>query len=161
MNPRAIYPGTFDPITNGHLDLIERGAHLFSELVIGVAESVAKRPFFSQETRIELIREAVSHIPNVSVKGFNGLLITFAKEVDAHVILRGVRAVSDFEYEFELAGMNKKLSPNIETIFLTPSESVLFISSSLVREVAVLGGDIDAFVPSHVKQAFSQKIKKT
>jgi pantetheine-phosphate adenylyltransferase len=157
MNKKAVYPGTFDPVTNGHIDIICRAANLFPEVIVAVAENQAKRPFFSLETRIELIKETLGTIPGVSVVGFDNLLIDFVLEQNAGIILRGLRAVSDFEYEFQLAGMNRKLSTAVETIFLTPSESLMFISSSLVREIAVLHGDISKFVPSAVVKALQAR----
>jgi pantetheine-phosphate adenylyltransferase len=150
---KAIYPGTFDPITNGHVDLITRAAKLFPNLVIAVANSQPKCPFFSLEKRIACVRRAVEHLPGVSVLGFSQLLIEFVREQDAHIIIRGLRAASDFEYEFQLAGMNRKLDKNIETLFLTPSEECMFISSTLVREISSLGGDVSQFVPPAVIDA--------
>jgi len=143
---RAVYPGTFDPITNGHEDLIQRASRLFDEVVVGVAHSQAKRPFFSMDERVSLATEVLAQYKNVSVLGFSGLLSEFVKEQSASVILRGLRAVSDFEYEFQLAGMNRRLAPGVETLFLTPSDKYLFLSATIVREIAVLGGDISAFV---------------
>lgn len=158
MQYKAVYPGTFDPITNGHIDIIVRASRLFSELVVAVANNQGKYPYFSLEKRISLIREALGDLPKVTVLGFNNLLIDFVKEQGATIILRGLRAVNDFEYEFQLAGMNRKLDGSIETLFLTPSEPVLFISSSLVREIAQLGGDVSQFVPASVVEAFHHKI---
>jgi pantetheine-phosphate adenylyltransferase len=146
MTIRAVYPGTFDPITNGHEDLIQRASRLFEEVVVGVAHSQAKRPFFSLDERVALAREVLVPYANVTVLGFSGLLSQFVAEQDAGVILRGLRAVSDFEYEFQLAGMNRRLAPGVETLFLTPSDKYLFLSATIVREIAVLGGDISAFV---------------
>ena len=146
MTIRAVYPGTFDPITNGYEDLIQLASRLFNEVVVGVAQSQAKRPFFSLDERVELAREVLAPYKNVSVLGFTGLLSEFVKEQSATVILRGLRAVSDFEYEFQLAGMNRRLAPGVETLFLTPSDKYLFLSATIVREIAVLGGDISAFV---------------
>jgi len=143
---RAVYPGTFDPVTNGHEDLIQRASRLFDHVVVGVAHSQAKRPFFSLEERVSLASEVLAPYKNVSVLGFSGLLSQFVKEQSASVILRGLRAVSDFEYEFQLAGMNRVLAPGVETLFLTPSDKYLFLSATIVREIAVLGGDISAFV---------------
>ncbi len=157
MNCKAIYPGTFDPVTNGHLDIIKRAAKIFPELVVAVASNSNKRPFFSLAERIEFVQDAVKELPGVSVVGFNNLLINFVQEQRGLIILRGLRAVSDFEYEFQLAGMNRKLSKNIETMFLTPSERFMFISSTLVREIAVLGGDVAEFVPDVVVQALSKR----
>jgi pantetheine-phosphate adenylyltransferase len=142
----AVYPGTFDPITNGHEDLIQRASRLFDKVVVGVAHSQSKRPFFSLDERVALAREVLAPYANVSVMGFTGLLSEFVRDQKASVILRGLRAVSDFEYEFQLAGMNRRLAPGVETLFLTPSDKYLFLSATIVREIAVLGGDISAFV---------------
>ncbi|MGZ5031853.1 MAG: pantetheine-phosphate adenylyltransferase [Usitatibacter sp.] len=158
MTIRAVYPGTFDPITNGHEDLIQRAARLFDEVVVGVAHSQAKRPFFSLDERVKLAREVLAVYPNVTVLGFNGLLSEFVHEQQAGVILRGLRAVSDFEYEFQLAGMNRRLAPGVETLFLTPSDKYLFLSATIVREIAVLGGDISAFVHPITAQSMREKI---
>jgi len=146
MTIRAVYPGTFDPITNGHEDLIQRASRLFDNVVVGVAHSQAKRPFFSLDERVSIAREVLAPYKNVTVLGFSGLLSEFVREQAAGVILRGLRAVSDFEYEFQLAGMNRRLAPGVETLFLTPSDKYLFLSATIVREIAVLGGDITAFV---------------
>lgn len=150
---KAIYPGTFDPITNGHVDLIRRASRLFPELIIAVAENTRKNPFFSLEMRIQCVKDAVTDLPGVLVIGFTELLIDFVKKHAGSVIVRGLRAASDFEYEFQLAGMNRKLDKQIETVFLTPSEEYLFISSTLVREIAALGGDVSRFVPKSVIHA--------
>lgn len=155
---RAVYPGTFDPITNGHEDLIQRASRLFDEVVVGVAHSQAKRPFFSLDERLELARLVLAQYKNVSVLGFSGLLSEFVKEQSATVILRGLRAVSDFEYEFQLAGMNRRLAPGVETLFLTPSDKYLFLSATIVREIAVLGGDISAFVHPVTAERMRAKI---
>ena len=149
----AVYPGTFDPITNGHIDLVDRAAPLFERLIIGVAESPGKGPALPLELRVQLARDAVAHHANVEVRGFSGLLAHFAAKVGAGVLLRGLRAVSDFEYEFQLASMNRHLIPDVETLFLTPAEQYGFISSSLVREIARLGGDVSGFVPPAVASA--------
>jgi pantetheine-phosphate adenylyltransferase len=146
----AIYPGTFDPMTMGHVDLVNRAAPLFDRLVVGIAHNPAKGPFFGLEERIEMAREALADLPNVEVLGFDTLLAHFVRRIGASVILRGLRAVSDFEYEFQLASMNRHLIPEAETMFLTPAEQFSFISSSLVREVARLGGDVSGFVPPPV-----------
>lgn len=159
MKLKAIYPGTFDPVTNGHVDLISRAAEIFPEIIVAVASNKAKRPFFSLETRIQLLEEAVAHLPGVRVLGFDNLLIDFVQAQNAGIILRGLRAVSDFEYEFQLAGMNRKLSKQVETLFLTPSENLMFISSTLVREIALLHGDVSQFVPPCVTREL-QKRKK-
>jgi pantetheine-phosphate adenylyltransferase len=153
----AVYPGTFDPITNGHVDLVVRAAPLFDRIVVGIAESPGKSPALPLEQRIELAREAMASLPNVSVRGFDTLLATFVREVGARVILRGLRAVSDFEYEFQLASMNRHLIPEVETLFLTPAEQYSFISSTLVREIARLGGDVSSFVHPSVQQALRQR----
>ena len=157
MKQKAIYPGTFDPVTNGHVDIIGRAAHIFPELVVAVASNKVKRPYLSLETRIKLLEDTVGHFPGVQVVGFDSLLIDFALEQEASIILRGLRAVSDFEYEFQLAGMNRKLSKKIETLFLTPSENLMFISSTLVREISALGGDVSQFVPEVVVQALHKR----
>lgn len=149
----AVYPGTFDPITNGHIDLIDRAAPLFERLIIGIAESPGKGPTLPLELRVQLAREAVAHHPHVEVRGFDSLLAHFVRDVGAGVLLRGLRAVSDFEYEFQLASMNRHLIPEVETLFLTPAEQYGFISSSLVREVSRLGGDVSGFVPAAVDRA--------
>ncbi|AXK72057.1 pantetheine-phosphate adenylyltransferase [Lysobacter sp. TY2-98] len=149
----AVYPGTFDPVTNGHIDLVDRAAPLFDRLVIGIAESPSKGPSMPLEVRVGLVREAVAHHPNVEVRGFNSLLAHFVRDVGAGVLLRGLRAVSDFEYEFQMASMNRHLIPEVETLFLTPAEQYGFISSSLVREIARLGGDVSGFVPPAVASA--------
>jgi pantetheine-phosphate adenylyltransferase len=157
MTIRAVYPGTFDPVTNGHEDLIQRAARLFDEVVVGVAHSQAKRPFFSLEERVGLAREVLEPYKNVTVLGFTGLLSEFVREQRATVIMRGLRAVSDFEYEFQLAGMNRRLAPGVETLFLTPSDKYLFLSATIVREIAVLGGDISAFVHPLTAQRMREK----
>jgi pantetheine-phosphate adenylyltransferase len=157
MNQTALYPGTFDPITVGHADLVSRASRRFHRLILAVAGSGSKTPCFTLEQRIELARAALGHLSNVEVTGFSGLLVRFAEEQGAGVILRGLRAVSDFEYEFQLASMNRKLAPDVETLFLTPDEGFTFISSSLVREVASLGGDVTPFVHPVVKEALRER----
>lgn len=149
----AVYPGTFDPITNGHVDLVDRAAPLFERLIIGVAESPGKSPALPLPLRVSLTREALKSYSNVEVMGFDSLLAHFVDEVGAGVLLRGLRAVSDFEYEFQLASMNRHLIPEVETLFLTPAEEYGFISSSLVREISRLGGDVSGFVPPAVAAA--------
>lgn len=149
----AVYPGTFDPVTNGHVDLVDRAAPLFERLVVGVAESPGKGPALPLALRVDLARQALAHHPNVEVRGFSGLLAHFVSALGAGVLLRGLRAVSDFEYEFQLASMNRHLIPEVETLFLTPAEQYGFISSSLVREIARLGGDVAGFVPPAVAAA--------
>ena len=156
----AVYPGTFDPFTNGHRDLVQRAAsNIFDKVYICVAENSKKNTVFSLEERIELAKKSLSDISNIEVIGFSGLLVDFAKKLDAKVILRGLRVVSDFEYEFQMSSMNKKLNQDIESIFLTPSESYAFLSSSLVKEIAQLGGDISTFVSNDVKLALERKYK--
>ncbi len=157
---RAVYPGTFDPITNGHEDLIQRASRLFDEVIVGVAASQAKRPFFSLEERMDVGRQVLAPYANVRVMGFAGLLSEFVKEQEASVILRGLRAVSDFEYEFQLAGMNRRLAPGVETLFLTPSDKYLFLSATIVREIAVLGGDISAFVHPVTAELMRERIAR-
>jgi pantetheine-phosphate adenylyltransferase len=156
---KAVYPGTFDPLTRGHEDLVRRAATLFDTIVLAVADSKAKRPYFSVEERIAMAREALADVKNVEVVGFSGLLTDFVREQRARVVLRGLRAVSDFEYEFQLAGMNRNLYPEMETIFLTPSEQHMFISATLVREIAILGGDVSEFVHPSVAKRLKQKSK--
>jgi len=158
MSIRAIYPGTFDPVTNGHTDLIVRASHLFAEVIIGVASSPSKKPLFSLEQRVDMIKQATSNLDNVTVVGFSGLLIDFAKQNQAPVLIRGLRAVSDFEYEFQLANMNRRLSPDLESVFLTPAEENSFISSTLVKEVALHNGDVSQFVNPIVKIALDKKL---
>ena len=156
---KAVYPGTFDPLTRGHEDLVRRAATLFDTIVLAVADSKAKRPYFSVEERIAMAREALADVKNVEVVGFSGLLTDFVREQRARVVLRGLRAVSDFEYEFQLAGMNRNLYPEMETIFLTPSEQHMFISATLVREIAILGGDVSEFVHPTVAKRLKEKSK--
>lgn len=153
----AIYPGTFDPITNGHLDLIARAAKIYTEVIVAVAENKGKAPLFSMQERVEMVQAVTHEFPNVRVIGFNNLLVECAKQQGANVILRGLRAVSDFEFEFQLAGMNRRLSPELETMFLTPAEQYEFISSSMIREIARLHGDVGIFVPEIVHQQLIAK----
>ena len=149
----AVYPGTFDPITNGHVDLVERASPLFEKLIVGVAASPSKGPALPLDLRVRLAQEALARCPNVEVRGFDSLLAHFVRDVGAGVLLRGLRAVSDFEYEFQMASMNRHLIPEVETLFLTPAEQYSFISSSLVREIARLGGDVSGFVTPAVAAA--------
>jgi pantetheine-phosphate adenylyltransferase len=158
-NIRAVYPGTFDPITRGHEDLVMRASHLFEEVIVAVAQSSSKRPLFSLGERAAIAAEVLKTYPNVRVEGFTGLLSNFVKDVGAGVIIRGLRAVSDFEYEFQMAGMNRKLNPGIETVFLTPSDKYLFLSATIVREIAVLGGNVDDFVHPLTASRMYEKIK--
>ena len=153
----AVYPGTFDPLTCGHGDIVRRAALLFDKVIVAVAENAGKQPVWDVGKRVELAKKALADLPNVAVVPFGNLLIEFAREQGAGVILRGLRAVSDFEYEFQLAAMNRRLAPDIETVFLTPAEQYTFISSSLVREVARLGGDISGFVHPEVKKALEAR----
>lgn len=158
MKITAIYPGTFDPLTNGHTDLVRRAARLFDEVIVAVAANPQKRPMFDLEERVGLAREVLGDVPGVRVEGFESLLVDFMRSRGARVVLRGLRAVSDFEFEFQLAGMNRRLAPEIETVFLTPSEQEMFISASLVKEVARLGGDVAAFVDPRVLAALKTKL---
>jgi pantetheine-phosphate adenylyltransferase len=153
----AIYPGTFDPVTNGHLDLADRGRKHFDRLVIAILSSDDKQPLFSVDERVELIREAVAVWPNVVVESFDGLLVDYGRRLGATVILRGIRAITDFEYEMQMTMMNRKLEPALETVFLAPSEAYSYVSSRLVREVARLGGDISGFVPRNVVSALAER----
>lgn len=157
MNYTVIFPGTFDPITNGHHDLIERASSLFGQVIVAIAENKRKTPFFSLEERVEMAKEVLKDIKNVKVHGFDNLLIDFAKSHEAKAIIRGLRVVSDFEYEFQLANMNRRLKPDIETLFLTPCEKYSFISSTLVREIASLNGDVSAFVHPCVVSKLKKK----
>jgi len=159
MQITAIYPGSFDPITNGHTDLIERAARLFDRVIVAVAASPKKQPLLPLEERVELARQALVGLDNVEVCGFDTLLADYAQERGAQVIVRGLRAVSDFEYEFQLAGMNRRLNSDVETLFLTPSESYTYISSSLVKEIAKLGGDVSEFVHSSVRAALTKRMR--
>ena len=156
---KAVYPGTFDPLTRGHEDLVRRASRLFDNLVLGIADSRAKRTFFTLQERIDMAREVLSDVKNLSVVGFTGLLTEFVRKQDARVVLRGLRAVSDFEYEFQLAGMNRALNPDFETVFLTPGEQHMFISATLVREIATLGGDVSKFVDPVVCAKLTAKVK--
>ncbi len=157
MTVKALYPGSFDPITNGHLDLVRRASELFDEVIIAIAASPGKTPAFSLEERVSMAREVTAEVDNVQVQPFDGLTVSFANKYDIRVILRGLRAVSDFEFEFQMATMNRHLGPNVETLFLTPAEQYTFISSSLVREIAALGGDISKFVHPHVEAALKKR----
>ncbi|MEM6052801.1 pantetheine-phosphate adenylyltransferase [Erwinia sp. P7711] len=158
MNTKAIYPGTFDPMTNGHLDIVTRAALMFDHIVLAVAASPSKKPMFSLEERVALAKEVVAHIPNVEVLGFSDLMANFARDRQANVLIRGLRAVSDFEYEMQLAQMNRHLLPELESVFLMPSGKYSFISSSLVKEVARHQGDVSAFLPQVVHTALLAKL---
>ena len=156
---RVIYPGTFDPITNGHLDLIERAADMFDEVIIAVAASPSKNTMFTLEERVEFAQQVTSHLDNVTSKGFSGLMVDFAKQEQANVLIRGLRTTVDFEYEFGLTNMYRRLMPGLESVFLTPAEEHAFISSTIVREVAIHGGDVTEFVPQVVAEALKKKAK--
>ena len=160
MKTIAIYPGSFDPITNGHIDLIHRACKLFDEVIIAITQNTSKISLLSIDQRIEAVEASITSISNTRVLSFNSLLVDFAKDHNAQIIIRGLRAVSDFEYEFQLSGMNKRLNPRIETLFMTPSEEFANISSSLVREIFSLGGDISAFVPGPVETMLHNSIPK-
>jgi pantetheine-phosphate adenylyltransferase len=159
MKLTAVYPGTFDPITNGHSDLVHRAARLFDRIIVAVAANPTKRPAFMVEERVALAHTVLDGLANVEVCGFDNLLADFVRTRQAHVILRGLRAVSDFEREFQLAGMNRRLAPDVETLFLTPAEQYAYISSSLVREIAALGGDVSGFVHPAVKAALERRLR--
>ena len=154
----AVYPGTFDPFTRGHEDLVRRASSIFGEVIVGVADSRSKKPFFNLEERIAIAKEVLNHYSNVKIVGFTGLLKDFAREHQARVIVRGLRAVSDFEYEFQMAGMNRYLLPDVETLFLTPSDQYQFISGTFVREIALMGGDVSKFVFPSVEKWLAKKI---
>ena len=155
---KAVYPGTFDPLTRGHEDLVRRASRIFDSVIVAVADSAAKKPFFDIEERVDMARSVLSDYGNVSVVSFSGLLMDFVRERNAKVILRGLRAVSDFEYEFQMAGMNRNLYPEVETLFLTPSEQYMFISATIVREIAGLGGDVSPFVHPLIASRLAAKI---
>lgn len=159
MNNKAVYPGTFDPMTLGHEDLVRRAARLFEHVVLAVADSRTKKPLFTLPERIDMARAALADVKNVSVEGFSGLLMDFVQQHKARVVMRGVRAVSDFDYEFQLAGMNRKLYPEVETVFMTPGEEYMFLSATLVREISVMGGDVTKFVSPEVARRLKAKIQ--
>ena len=154
----AIYPGSFDPITNGHLDVVQRAAKLFGRVIVAVAKNESKHPLFTLEEREAMVKKAVAHLPNVESDAFDGLLVEYAAKRKAKAIVRGLRAVSDFEFEFQLALMNRKLDENIETIFMMPKDTYTFLSSRIVKEIARLGGDVREFVPAHVQTALKKKL---
>ena len=156
---RAVYPGTFDPMTMGHVDLVKRASKLFDLVIIAIASSDSKKPMFSLEERIEIGNKIFADDPKIEVVGFSGLLVNFAKDNDANILIRGLRVVADFEYEFQLANMNRAMSPDIESVFLTPKEEYSYISSSLVKEIATMGGDVTRFVDPVTLEALNQKIK--
>src|SRR5215813_7532257 len=155
---RVIYPGSFDPLTNGHLDVIQRATKLFDRVIVAVAKSESKNPLFTLEERVDLVAEAVRHLPNVEPDSFDGLLVEYVEKRSAQAVIRGLRAVSDFEFEFQLALMNRKLNERIETIFMMPKDTYTFLSSRIVKEIARLGGDVSAFVPVHVRTALADKL---
>ena len=157
----AIYPGSFDPVTNGHLDVIRRAANLFDRVVVAVAKNDDKQPLFTLAERLALVKKAVKHLSNVEADAFDGLLVEYAARRKAHTIVRGLRAVSDFEFEFQLALMNRKLNESIETIFMMPKDTYTFLSSRIVKEIARLGGDVEVFVPAHVQDALARKFAET
>lgn len=158
LHTKILYPGTFDPITNGHVDLVTRATKLFDEIVIAVAVGHHKKPLFDFEERVDMVETVFADLPQVSVVGFEGLLVEFMREKNVTAVLRGLRAMSDFEYEFQLANMNRELDENFEAVFLTPSQNYSFISSTMIREIAKLGGDVTKFVPTCVAEAFTQKL---
>jgi pantetheine-phosphate adenylyltransferase len=157
---KAAYPGTFDPITRGHEDLVRRAAHIFDKVIVAVADSHGKQPFFSLSERVAMAKQVLADYKKVEVIGFSGLLMDFVRAQGANIVLRGLRAVSDFEYEFQMAGMNRNLHPDVETIFMTPSDQYMFVSASMVREIAILGGDVGKFVQPLIAKKLSAKIKK-
>ena len=157
----VIYPGSFDPLTNGHLDLIHRAAKLFDQVIVAVARNDGKSPLFSLAQRLELVAHAIEHLPNVSADSFDGLLVDYVEQREGHAVIRGLRAVSDFEFEFQLALMNRKLNERIETIFMMPKDTYTFLSSRIVKEIARLGGDVRAFVPEQVEGALKKKFAST
>ena len=157
---RVVYPGTFDPFTRGHEDLVRRAASVFDEVVVGVADSRGKRPLFDLSERIEMARESLAPLTNVRVEGFNCLLMDFVQQMESKLILRGLRAVSDFEYEFQMAGMNRNLYPHVETIFLTPDEKYMFVSATIVREIALFGGDVSKFVQESVQKKLTARFEQ-
>ncbi|MAL97408.1 MAG: pantetheine-phosphate adenylyltransferase [Alteromonadaceae bacterium] len=157
---KVIYPGTFDPITNGHVDLVARGSRLFDLLIVAIAESPKKKPLLSLAERVTLAEQSLSHLSNVKVVGFSNLLAEFVQQQGGSIILRGLRAVSDFEYEFQLADMNRHLAPDLESVFLTPANHLSYISSTLIREIAALGGDITEFVPQPVADCLRRKFEQ-
>ncbi len=158
MATRVIYPGTFDPLTNGHLDLIKRAAAMFDHIIVAIAASPSKKTLFTLEERVQLVKQSISSLNNVSVEGFSGLMVDFAKQKQANLLVRGLRTTMDFEYEFGLTSMYRKLMPELESVFLTPSEEYAFLSSTIVREVALHGGSVEAFVPSVVIAALKDKL---
>lgn len=161
MKNIVVYPGTFDPITYGHMDLVDRAARLFDKVIVAVAISANKAPCFSMDERVELAREVLTHHKNVEVYGFKSLLLNFMKEHNANIMLRGLRVVSDFDYEFQLAGMNRQMDPRMESLFLMPAENLTYISSSFVREIAQMNGDVSKFVPPRIAIALTEKFQES
>ncbi|MBX3630183.1 MAG: pantetheine-phosphate adenylyltransferase [Nitrosomonas sp.] len=157
---KAVYPGTFDPITRGHEDLVRRSARIFDQIIVAIAVSSAKKPFFTLDERVDMARQVLSDCPNVSVTAFSGLLMNFLQQQNARIILRGLRAASDFEYEFQMAGMNRSMYPDVETLFMTPNEKYMFVSATIVREIALLGGEADKFVHPYVAQHLRYRMVK-
>jgi len=157
---KAIYPGSFDPLTNGHLDVIERATKLFDRVIVAVASNESKKPLFTLKERVDLVTRGVRHLPNVEVDSFDNLLVDYAERRGARAVVRGLRAISDFEFEFQLALMNRKLNENIETIFMMPKDTYTFLSSRIVKEIARLGGDVSSFVPAHVQTALKRKLAR-
>jgi pantetheine-phosphate adenylyltransferase len=155
----VIYPGSFDPVTNGHLDVMQRAAKLFDRVVLAVAKNESKNPLFTLKERVELLKQSIGQVPNAEVDSFEGLLVDYVEKRSAQAVVRGLRAVSDFEFEFQLALMNRKLNERVETIFMMPKDTYTFLSSRMVKEIARLGGDVSAFVPEHVKKALLAKVK--
>lgn len=156
----AIYPGSFDPPTNGHLDIVQRAAKLFDTVIVAVANNEEKRPLFGLKERVALVQESVTHLPNVRVESFHGLLVHYVERMGGHAVIRGLRAVSDFEFEFQLALMNRKLNERVETIFMMPKETYTFLSSRMIKEISRLGGDVHSFLPPHVEAALKKKLGK-
>jgi pantetheine-phosphate adenylyltransferase len=160
MPNTAVYPGSFDPLTNGHLDVIERAASLFDELVIAIAHQTEKNPLFSVKERVAMVKKSVETLPNVRVTDFESLLVDYAHSIGAKVVVRGLRAVSDFEFEFQMALMNRTLAPDVETIFLMPKDSYSYLSSRIIKQIASLGGEIQSFVPAHIEKALLKKLSR-
>lgn len=157
----AIYPGSFDPMTNGHLDVIERAVKLFDRVIVAVAKNESKQPLFTLQERVDLVRQGIQHLPSVEADSFDCLLVDYVEQRSAQAIIRGLRAVSDFEFEFQLALMNRKLNEKVETIFMMPKDTYTFLSSRIVKEIARLGGNVNSFVPAHVQRALTDKLKES
>ena len=157
---KAVYPGTFDPLTFGHLDVVERGSKVFDEVIVAIGINPIKEPLFSVEERKQMIADHIKHLKNVKVDSFEGMLVDYLRKKNIHIILRGIRTVSDFEYEFQMAGMNRSLYPDVETVFLTPSDQYMFVSATMVREIASLGGDVSKFVPPQVQRRLAKKMQQ-